>query len=149
METIETSQICHWCYKHIEHLCTTTYMPKHIHGQALKLMKQTFIWYKIITYALMHRKLTHYETMKIQQLFLNQVSAGHRSVHIWFLKIVSVRMSACMCVCLPLRLFITSGVIWTPYDWFKRFYSYCMANVVIIVNGHGLCIDTHHPIKDN
>ena len=33
-------------------------------------------------------------------LFLNQASAGHRPVHTWFLKIVSVRMSACVCVCM-------------------------------------------------
>ena len=31
--------------------------------------------------------------------FLNQVHAGHRPVHTWFLKIVSVRMSVCMCMC--------------------------------------------------
>ena len=46
----------------------------------------------------------------------------------------------CVFVCLPPRLLITSGVIWTPYDWLNKFYSCCMATV--IVNGHGLGIGT-------
>ena len=50
----------------------------------------------------------------------------------------------CMCVCPPLRLLITSGVIWTPYDWLNKFYSRYMAIVVLIVNRHGLGIDTRH-----
>ena len=49
-----------------------------------------------------------------------------------------------MCVCLPLRLLIISGMIWTPYDWLNKFYSYYMATVVVIVNGLGLGIGTHH-----
>ena len=58
-----------------------------------------------------------------------------------------------MCVCLPLRLLIISGVIWTPYDNQLRLNKFCscyMAIVVGIVNGHGLGIDTCHgnyPIK--
>ena len=59
------------------------------------------------------------------------------------LKIVSVWISVyvfvcvCVCVCVStLRLLITSGVIWTPYDWLNKFYSCYMATVVIIVNGH-------------
>ena len=53
----------------------------------------------------------------------------------WFLKIVSVQMS--VCVCPPPRLFITSGVIWTPCDWLNKFYSCYMATVVVIVDGRG------------
>ena len=79
--------------------------------------------------------------------FLNQA-------HVWFLKIVFVRTSlsvcfcvcvcvfvcvcvcicvcvcVCVCVCLcvcacpPLRLLITSGMIWTPYDWLNKGYSF-------------------------
>ena len=75
--------------------------------------------------------------------FLNQARA-------WFLKIVSVSTSVCVCVCVcvclcvcpPPRLLITSGVIWTPYDWLNKFYSCYMATVVIIVNGRGLGIVT-------
>ena len=65
-------------------------------------------------------------------------------VRIWFLKIVSLRMCVCMCVCVcvspPLKLLITGGVIWTPYDWLNKFYGSYMAVVVGIVNGHGLGI---------
>ena len=48
-----------------------------------------------------------------------------------------VRAYVCVCVCLPLRLLVTSGVIWTPCDWLNKFYSFCMATVVVIVNGQG------------
>ena len=42
---------------------------------------------------------------------LNQVRA-------WFLRIASVResMRVCVCVCLPPRLLITSGVMWCDID---------------------------------
>ena len=53
----------------------------------------------------------------------------------------------CVCVCLPLRLLITSGVMWHdmhPYDWLNKFYSCYMTTVVVIVNGHGLGIGTRH-----
>ena len=80
--------------------------------------------------------------------FLNHVHAGHRLTRAWFLKIVSVRTSVCVfvrvcdCVCPPLRLLITSGMIWTLYDWLNKFYGCYMATVAIIVNGHGLGIGT-------
>ena len=47
-----------------------------------------------------------------------------------------------MFVCLPLRLIITSGVIFTLYDWLTKFYSCYMATVVGIVDGCDLGIDT-------
>ena len=54
-------------------------------------------------------------------------------------------MCACLCVyvCPPLRLLITSGVIWTLYDWVNKFYSCYMAALVGIVNGRDLGIYTH------
>ena len=58
------------------------------------------------------------------------------------------RQYACVCVCVCLRvcptprLLITSGIIWTLYDSLNKFYSCYMATVVVIVNGHGLGIDT-------
>ena len=58
---------------------------------------------------------------------------------------VGVCVFACGCVCVFVstpRLLITSGVIWTPYDWLNKFYSCYMAIVVVIVNGRGLGIDT-------
>ena len=42
-----------------------------------------------------------------------------------------------MCVCVPPKLLITSGMIRTPYDWLNKSYSCYMAIVVVIVNGHG------------
>ena len=49
-------------------------------------------------------------------------------------------------VCPPLRLLITSGMMWhdiTSYNWSNRIYSCYKANVVGIVDGQGLGIDTH------
>ena len=97
----------------------------------------------------MHAYYIH-ETLYIQKyvhhcwIFLNQVCAGHRSAHAWFLKIVPVQTSVCICVCVcpPPRLLITSGMIWTPYNWLNKFYSRYMAIIVVIINGHGLGIDT-------
>ena len=45
------------------------------------------------------------------------MACGRRA---WFLEIVFVRMSVCVCVfacvCLPPRLLITSGVMWHDMD---------------------------------
>ena len=52
----------------------------------------------------------------------------------------------CVCVCLPLRLLITSGMMWRhidPYDWLNKFYSCYMAILVGIINGLDLGIDMH------
>ena len=53
-------------------------------------------------------------------------------------------MCTCLCVCLcpPPRLLITSGVIWTLYDWLNKFYRCYMAIIVGIVDGCGLDIET-------
>ena len=52
-----------------------------------------------------------------------------------------VCMCVCVCVCLPPRLLITSGVIWTPYDWLNKFYSFYAAAVLSIISRHDLSID--------
>ena len=39
------------------------------------------------------------------------------------------------------RILLTSGVIWTSYDWLNKFYSFYIAAVVDIVNGCDLSID--------
>ena len=50
----------------------------------------------------------------------------------------------CVFVCVSTsRILITSGVIWTPYDWLNKFYSCYMATLVGIVDGYGLGIDTY------
>ena len=60
--------------------------------------------------------------------------AGQRPARAWFFKIASVCecLYACVClhVCLPPKLVITSGMIWTPYDWSNKFYGFYMAAVV-------------------
>ena len=69
--------------------------------------------------------------LKINKVFeeflLNQAHTGHRSAHVWFIEIDFVRdmcnVCVCVSVCLPPRLLITSGVIWTKYDWLNKFYS--------------------------
>ena len=50
-------------------------------------------------------------------------------------------MYVCVSVCLPPRLLITSGVMWTPYDWLNKFYSFYMAAVVVIGSGCDLRIE--------
>ena len=55
------------------------------------------------------------------------------------------RLHVCVFVCPPLRLLITSGVMWCdidPYDWSNKFYGFYMAAAVGIVSGHGISIHT-------
>ena len=55
----------------------------------------------------------------VMKLLLNQVHASCRLVHAWFLEIDLVRevyVSICVSVCPPLRLAITSGMIWYDMD---------------------------------
>ena len=49
-------------------------------------------------------------------------------------------MYVCLCVCPPPRLSITSGVIWTPYDWSNKFYGFYMAAEVDIDSGRDVSI---------
>ena len=48
-----------------------------------------------------------------------------------------------VCVSPPLRLLITSGVIWNPYDWLNKFYSFCIVAVVGIVSRQALAMKTN------
>ena len=60
---------------------------------------------------------------------------------------VCVCVCVCMCVCPPPRLLITSNVMWhdmDPIRLLNKFYNCYMATIVVIVNGHGLSIDTRH-----
>ena len=63
----------------------------------------------------------------------------HRPACAWFLKIDPVWIVG-MCVCPRLRLFITSGLIWTSYDWLNKFYICYMATLAIIVSGLALAL---------
>ena len=55
---------------------------------------------------------------------------------------VCVRVS--VCVCLPPRLLITNGVIWTIYNWLNKFYSCYVATAVSVDDGHILGSNTDH-----
>ena len=48
--------------------------------------------------------------------FLNQAHADLWPARAWFLRTVSVRMYACVFVCPPPRLLVTSGVMWCDID---------------------------------
>ena len=53
----------------------------------------------------------------------------------------------CVSVCLPLRLVITSGVMWRDMNsiWLvKKFYRFCMVAIVGIVSRCSLAIEVHH-----
>ena len=56
--------------------------------------------------------------------------------HTRFLEIVSVWTSVCMCVSAPEAI----SMIWIPYNWLNKGYSFYMAAVVIISGGRGLRI---------
>ena len=49
-------------------------------------------------------------------IFLNQAHGGRRPARAWFLSIASVRKLQYVCVCLPQRLLITSGMMWRDID---------------------------------
>ena len=76
---------------------------------------------------------------------LNPACTSLWQAHIWFLKLflcvclyvcvfacecVCACVCVCVCVCvyLRLRLLITSGVIWIPYDWLNKFLTLLYAN---------------------
>ena len=64
---------------------------------------------------------------------------------------VCVRVRACVCVCVCyvriLRVSITSGMIWIPYDWLNYLYSFNVAIVVGRVSRYGLTFEVHHRIQ--
>ena len=68
--------------------------------------------------------------------------AGHSA---WLLRIFSVWM----CVCPLSRLLITSGVIWTPYDWLIKLCGFYIVVVVFIDDGHGLGVEVRHINQPN
>ena len=52
-------------------------------------------------------------------------------------------------VCRPLRLVVTSGMIWTPHDWLNKFYSFYMAVMVSIISRRGLGIEVYRRNQPN
>ena len=57
---------------------------------------------------------------------------------------VCVCECACLCECASTpRLLITTGMIWTLYDWLNKLYSFYVATVVSIISRCGLGIDAH------
>ena len=77
------------------------------------------------------------------------MQAGHRPAGTSFLKIVSVQTSVCVfvCVCLPPRLLITSGMMWhdmTPYNWLKAFIWQLQSLSVV-----GVALELKHVMVTN
>ena len=66
----------------------------------------------------------------------------------WFLKLfLCGRLYARgMCVS-ALRLLITSSVIWTPYDWLNKFYSFYVVAVSLLVMG--VVLELKHIVETN
>ena len=72
--------------------------------------------------------IKNFKFKKHIRILLNQVCTCHRLTCTWFIKIVSVQMSVCVCmyvcvfvcvcvcVCLLLRLLIASGMKWHDMD---------------------------------
>ena len=67
-----------------------------------------------------------------------------------FIKLI---LCKCLCVFVSLSpgLLLTSGMIWTPYDWLNNFYTVYVAAVVGIVRRCGLSTDinVHHENQPN
>ena len=90
---------------------------------------------------------------KSPKLSRGNISHAYRPARAWFLEIVPVRTSVCVCVSAP-RLLITSGRMWRDMDPIRlvkqvlqSLYGNCsryMETVVVIINERGLGIDTRH-----
>ena len=58
----------------------------------------------------------------------------------------NVCLRVCLCLCPPLRLLITSGLMWCdidPYNWLNKFYGLYVAAVVGICSEHDISIYMH------
>ena len=53
-----------------------------------------------------------------------------------------------LCLSAP-RLLITSGMIYTPYDWLNKFYSFYKPDVVSIISVRGFTIEARHRKQTN
>ena len=145
-----------------ESIIFTVNPPWHGRSYKLHLEKQQFA-YNPLWYGWWH-KIVHWVQCIAMMFFkrnsLFSVVCGEPNAILWhllnhgcrgrsapgFLKLF-LRGRLYMRVCLPLKLLITSGVMWhdmNSYDWLNKFYSYYMATVVVIVNGCGLGIGTRH-----
>ena len=117
-------------------LFTPTQLLIKLHGAHLHESWCTTVYSSLFSYPSAYdkdRKLSGYS------LFLTRHVPG-------FLELfLCVCLCVCVCVyvrvCPPPRLLLTSGMIWTPYDWLNKLYSCYMATVVCIVNGRGFGID--------
>ena len=77
---------------------------------------------KTVKNAKLLLKVMCYVVMLILQDITVIKPGARRPAHVWFLRIASVRVYACVCVfacvcvCPPPRLLITSGVMWCDID---------------------------------
>ena len=122
--------------------------PLYSHVAAIRILILTNCYG---TMNLLLRKFTFTENQPFLRNFYatkiwsRMVLIDHLQTKVWFLRIASVCMCMCVCVfvCPSPRLLITNGVIWIPYDWLNRFYSFYMATAVIIGSSRGLRIEAH------
>ena len=94
----------------------------------------------VVGYLLIHRVmfLITFQLIKVEDLLHHaqqQVNcyrniATNISASVCVLCVLYVCVCVCVCVCLcvcvcpSLRLLITSGMMWTQYDWLNKFYSF-------------------------
>ena len=124
---------------HVHVLCCTQWCKVSIKCVSLSLGKLSICFAVLIVIP---RKVNTVEELSC----CSGVSATPKSLHLFlvftflnqahFLKIDPVQivgMHVCVCVCPLPRLLISSGMIWSSYDWLNKFYSCYMAIVVGIV----------------
>ena len=63
-------------------------------------------------------------------------------VYVWFLgnDLSMTYVYVSVCLDLPPRLVITSGMIWTLYDWLNKLYSLYMVAVISIISTVGVAL---------
>ena len=94
------------------------------------------------------RRLAYPQTTIAKVIFKPGTCQPQADLHLHgILKLILCRLPVYVFVCVfAPRVLITSGVLWhdvDPIRLVKKFYSCYMVTVVVIINGHGLGINTH------
>ena len=146
---------CMWITR-IQFTCEhkqTTCMCTHVHTKFTRMWCTWLMYMCCIEHVANLYCIFRYIYVRMYNIyycnFLNQACTSLWQMHAWLLKnliYADICMFVCVnvCVCLPLRLLITSGIIWTTYDWVNKFYSSYMTTVVRIIIWSGIGINTNH-----